>query len=277
MMGRGASLKEALDALTLAIENTAPECRCSVLLLDDERQHLLAGSGGSLPEEYMQAVNGLTIGPEVGACGSAAFRNETVVVEDIATDYRFEQARNFVMSFGLRACWSVPIRDCNNGVLGTFAMYHYRPARPDALQSQVVETGARLAANVIERLRATQGLRENEERIKLAEKAASLGIWEVDFQSGAVLISEQLAAQLGLARAATRLKIAQLRTMIHPDDWPALVAALNRASRSGRAFQAEFRALLHNGEIRWLRSEGRVETEGSKPRTPGRRIGRHHC
>jgi hypothetical protein len=116
MMGRGASLPEVLDTLTRAIETMAPECLCTILLLDEERGHLLSGSGGSLPKEYMAAVNGLTIGPEVGACGSAAYRNETVIVDDIATDPRFAVAKDFVMSFGLRACWSVPIRDSYNQV-----------------------------------------------------------------------------------------------------------------------------------------------------------------
>ena len=99
MMGRGASLREVLDTLTLAIENLAPECLCSVLLMDEERRHLMTGSGGSLPQEYMLAVNGLTIGPDVGACGSAAFRNRTIIAEDIATDFRFAMAKDFILSF----------------------------------------------------------------------------------------------------------------------------------------------------------------------------------
>jgi signal transduction histidine kinase/ActR/RegA family two-component response regulator/putative methionine-R-sulfoxide reductase with GAF domain len=265
MMGQGAALPEVLDTLTLAIESMAPECLCSVLLLDEERLHLLAGSGGSLPREYMSAVNGLTIGPDVGACGSAASRNETVVVEDIATDFRFATARDFVMSFGLRACWSVPIRDSSRQVLGTFAMYHRQPAKPRERELQLVEAGAHLAGNAIERLRAMRSLRENDERIKLAERTASLGIWQLDFQSGTVTVSEGLAAQLGLARAASRLSIGQLREMIHAEDWEVLSTAVKRATETDGSFEAEFRAALPNGSIRWLRAQGRVEFEAGQP------------
>jgi CheY-like chemotaxis protein len=120
-MGAGASLTEVLDVLTHAIESAAPECLCSVLLLDEQGQQLWAGSGGGLPAEYMRAVNGLMIGPDIGACGSAAYRNETIVVEDIASDLRFAPVKDFVISFSLRACWSVPIRDTSRNVLGTFA------------------------------------------------------------------------------------------------------------------------------------------------------------
>src|SRR5205823_4714396 len=63
LIAKGASLGEVLDALTQAIERMAPECFCSVLLLDDEGRRLLKGSGGSLPAPYIAAVHGLAIGP----------------------------------------------------------------------------------------------------------------------------------------------------------------------------------------------------------------------
>jgi hypothetical protein len=58
MMDRGAPLKAVLDILTAAIEKLAPECFCTVLLLDEERQQLREGSAGGLPEEYMHAIDG---------------------------------------------------------------------------------------------------------------------------------------------------------------------------------------------------------------------------
>jgi signal transduction histidine kinase/AmiR/NasT family two-component response regulator len=264
LVAKGGSLKEVLDVLTRAIEHLATDCLCTVLLLDEEGRHLLEGSGGSMPEEYMRAVNGLTIGPEVGACGSAAFRNETVIVEDIATDHRFSPVKDFVMSFGVRACWSVPIRGSDKIVLGTFAMYHRQPARPTERSLRLVEAGALLAGNAIERLQATRRLRENAERIELAEKAATLGIWELDFPAGILTISEELAGQVGLPGAALRLSVSQLQAMIHPADWVAVCAAAERATRAAELFQAEFRVVLDNGSIRWLRAQARVEFEGGQ-------------
>ena len=112
LVAKGAPLSEVLDTLTEAIERISPESLCTIMLLDEEhRRRLLIASGPSLPQAYLQAVNSLEIGPEVGACGTAAFTNETVVVEDISTDYRFAAARDFVLSHGLRSCWSQPIRD----------------------------------------------------------------------------------------------------------------------------------------------------------------------
>ena len=262
LIARGASLKEVLDALTGAIERMAGHCFCTILLLDEDRRHLREGSGGSIPPEYMRAIDGLEIGPDVGACGSAAFRNETTIVEDIATDPRFAIAKDFVMSFGLRACWSVPIRDSKKNVLGTFAMYHQRPAKPRERDLRVVEAGAHLAGNAIERLKAEQRLREDAERFDLAEKAASFGIWQIDIPTDTVTISEGFAALTGLAGGPLRLSMQQWRDMTHPDDRAMANEAVDHAISAGEAFQAEYRIVLPSGSIRWLRSQARTGLRG---------------
>ncbi len=264
LIAKGCSLKEVLDALTAAIERMAVDCYCTVLLLDDDGKRLRAGSGGGLPAAYMQAVDGLEIGPEVGACGSAAYRNETTIIEDIANDHRFGPAKDFVMSFGLRACWSVPIRDSKNKVLGTFAMYHKHPAKPHDRDLRVVEAGAHLAGNAIERLRAEEKLRENAERIAMAEKAAAFGIWQVDVVADKVSFSEGFAALLGLTGEPLSMPLHRWREMIHPDDRESLAASLQRALDESGVFNAEFRMVLPGGSVRWMRSQSRIEREDGR-------------
>ncbi|HXM44532.1 MAG TPA: GAF domain-containing protein [Bryobacteraceae bacterium] len=270
LMARGLSLHQLLDSVTGAIEAMAPECVCTVLLLDEERRlSLLSASGPSLPPEYMRALSGLEIGPEVGACGSAAFLNETVIVENIATDYRFALAKDFVLSFGLRSCWSVPIRNFSGVVQGTFAMYHREPARPRPAELRLVEAGARLAGNVIERLRSEQRMRETAERLDLAEKAAEFGIWEVRVSSGAVVFSEGFATLVGLPAATRQLTLRELDTMLYPGDRAGVRAAAAEALDTG-TFHAEFRIILPDRSIRWERGQGRIEPmEGGAKRAVG--------
>jgi PAS domain S-box-containing protein len=263
LVAKGASLREVLDALTHAIERMATHCFCTVLLLDEDRLRLLEGSGGSLPAEYMHAINGLEIGPEVGACGTAAFLNETTIVEDIATDHRFAAAKDFVMSFGLRACWSVPIRDSKKNVIGTFAMYHGYPSKPQERELRVVEAGAHLAGNAIERLRAEEKLRENSERIRLAEGSAAFGIWDLDIKSGALTISEGLAAIVGLTGGPLRLTGEEWGALVHPDYLPTLHAAIQGTVATGEMFQAEFPVLPRNGSSRWLRTQAHGDSVGA--------------
>ncbi|MBV9746146.1 MAG: response regulator [Acidobacteriia bacterium] len=260
MMGRGASSREVLDTLTKAVEKMEPDCVCTILLLDEERHRLMKGSGGSLPDAYMDAVNGLEIGPNVGACGTAAYTNETVIVEDIATDPKFEGPREFVMNFGLRACWSVPIRDSNHQVLGTFAMYHYHPAKPSRHQLMLVEVGAHLAGNAVERLRATAQLREYRERIELSEHAARFGFWEV--VGDRIKFSDGFAALIGLENGQRELILEQWGAMIHPDDRLTVERVANEYTRRKEGYQHEARIVLPDGSVRWHRVHGRPEFAG---------------
>ena len=266
LVAKGASIGEVLDALTAAIERMAPECFCSILLLDEDRRHLRTGAGGRLPSEYMRLVDGLEIGPDVGSCGSAAFRNQTVIVSDIATDYRWAAAKELPLGFGLRACWSVPIRDSRDRVLGTFAMYHPAPATPGPRDLAIVEAGAYLAGNVIERLTADRKLREAVERLRLAEDAAGFGLWELDFATDMVTLSEGAAVLSGLPANTSKMANSALNQLIHPDDRDAVTSALEIALSRGHGYQVEFRVLLPGGEQRWCRAIGRVESVGSQAR-----------
>jgi hypothetical protein len=99
LAAKGASLKQVLDALTAAIERMAPGAFCSILLLDEDGVHLRAGSGGGLPADYISAADGIPIGPDMGCCGSAVFRNQTVIASDIANDYRWRRAKDLALGF----------------------------------------------------------------------------------------------------------------------------------------------------------------------------------
>jgi len=265
LIAQGASLKEVLDALTAAIERMSPGCFCSVLLLEEEGRRLREGSAGSLPSDYMRQVDGLPIGPDVGSCGSAAYLNQTVIVADIATDYRWATAKGLPLGFGLRACWSVPIRDSKNRVLGTFAMYHRQVTAPDSRALGVVEAGAHLAGNAIERLTAEKRLRESAERLKLAEEAAGFGVWELDTADHFVTLSEGAAATYGFAGGAQRRSAEEVKAVIHPDDWAAASTAARGGIAEKRNFRAEFRTMRPDGSCRWCRIEGRAKGGGQIP------------
>jgi GAF domain-containing protein len=175
LVANGAPLTEVLNTLTRAIERISPGSLCTVMLLDEEhRRFLSVAAGPSLPEEYLQALIGLEIGPDVGACGTAAYRNETVVVEDVATDPKFAQARDCVLSHGLLSCWSHPVRDSRNRVLGTFAMYHRDIIRPRPEELRMVRAAAQLTGSAIQRIRAEKAFRETSKRLNLARRGGAI-------------------------------------------------------------------------------------------------------
>ncbi|MCW2473981.1 MULTISPECIES: EAL domain-containing protein [unclassified Symbiopectobacterium] len=119
-------LAEVLNLMCREVERIAPDIAATILEVDNYgKLHPLAGP--SMPDEYSQALDGSSIGPKAGACGTAAFRNEVVIVDDIATDPLWEGYRQLILPLGYIGCWSTPVRNNHGQVIATFALYFRTP------------------------------------------------------------------------------------------------------------------------------------------------------
>ena len=156
---RDSPLEQTLGELIRIVEaNTRTGVLGSILLLDDDGQHLRTGAAPSLPELYCAAIDGGEIGPKAGSCGTAAYTGKPVFVNDIASDPLWEDYAEFALSCGLRACWSTPILTSGSKVLGTFAMYHREPREATVRDLALVDLVTQTAALVIDRKRAQEAL-----------------------------------------------------------------------------------------------------------------------
>lgn len=158
LIASGAPLKDVLAELVEGIERHDPSVIPCVVLLDRDSNTLHPGAGPSLPPHYLSAIDGVVIGPNVGACGSAAWSGQLTISDDIGEDPRWAPIRDFVLDAGLRHCWSMPIKAPGGEVLGTLAFYGRRPRRPLPDHLTLLEDGARLAGIAIERHRALEQL-----------------------------------------------------------------------------------------------------------------------
>lgn len=167
----GHTLPQALEALLRVVERVSTGgLLASVLLLDEEGKHLLHAAAPSLPTFYNAAIHGVTIGPSVGSCGTAAYRRAQVIVEDIEHDPLWADFKDLALSAGLRACWSTPIVGVGGRVLGTFAMYYPTPSRPSPSDLALIDVLVRTVATAIERSK----LDEQRERELAEERALGL-------------------------------------------------------------------------------------------------------
>ena len=91
----------------------------SILILDADGVHVRHAAAPRLPDGFTRAVDGASIGPSAGSCGTAAYRREPVIVDDIASDPLWADYRDLALPYDLRACWSTPIFDRKWQVLGT--------------------------------------------------------------------------------------------------------------------------------------------------------------
>jgi PAS domain S-box-containing protein len=165
MIARDARQEEILEKLVRVVEAQFAGLLCSVLLLDEDGQHVRHGAAVSLPSAYIKAIDGLAIGPKAGSCGTAMYRRQPVVVTDILQDPLWEQYRGVAEPYGLRACWSTPILAHSGRPLGSFAMYYREPRSPSLAENRALEMATHLAGIAIERKLA----RVERERLRQAQ------------------------------------------------------------------------------------------------------------
>lgn len=141
-------LPDILSRISSMLEIQIPGSRSSVLLLQNGCMH--TGAAPNLPQAYSDWLNGQLVGPTAGSCGTAMFKDEIIITEDIATDPLWHECRDQALSHGLRACWSMPIPSNRGDVLGSFAVYLDHPSRPSARDLRFMSMATRLAAVAIE-------------------------------------------------------------------------------------------------------------------------------
>ena len=143
-------LPELMALVCREVERIAPEIAASILRVDLQGC-LRPLASPSLPQEYSDALDGVAIGPAVGSCGTSAWRGESVVVTDIATDPLWAPYKQLILPLGFVACWSSPIKASDGRILGTFAFYYRTQRGPDSLHYRLVEVALHLCALAMER------------------------------------------------------------------------------------------------------------------------------
>ena len=152
MIATSTPLAETLIEICLMVESQLPGIRCTVLLADAELGTLRHGAAPSFSASFVRALDGLRIEEGSGACGTAAARGVSVVVDDIASNPLTAQYLDQARDEGIGACWSTPVcSSSDDRVLGTFAMYAAEEHWPTPNEESVVESVVQLAAIAIER------------------------------------------------------------------------------------------------------------------------------
>ncbi|MFL6590654.1 MAG: GAF domain-containing protein [Chthoniobacterales bacterium] len=169
MVASGAPVSDVLTSIVLLLEAHAEGMVCSILLLSPNGKHLEHGAAPSLPQVYVEAVNGAPVGPRNGSCGTAMFLKTQVVVTDVLTDPLWADYRELAAISGFRSCWSTPILSAHGSVLGSFAMYGKETRAPNEDEKHLIEVATHITGIALERKRAEEALRHSDEQLNLLQ------------------------------------------------------------------------------------------------------------
>jgi PAS domain S-box-containing protein len=273
----GAPLSESLNLLVrTAIKHFRGEARCAFYTADVGGTELRHVAG--IPYDEATGADGFGIGPDSLAWGLAVHTGEPQITADVCKDPSWKPWLWLAERYEYRGCWSFPVMTSTGKAIGAFSIYFAEPRRPTARDLQLANVLTNAASIIIsrtqegeERARAELVLRENEQRMRLAQQAAGIGTFEWDLRTNENRWAPELEAMYGLAPGSFGGTQEDWERLVHPEDRPNAVKQVDLAFQTGAPVQGEWRTVWPDGTTHWLLARWQVFKDGSG--TPVRMAG----
>jgi PAS domain S-box-containing protein len=115
-----------------------------------------------------------------------------------------------------------------------------------------------LITNVTERKQVEAALKQSEQRLRLAMKAARMGIWEWSLKTRDIIWSHNLETVFGFKLEICSGNFYILLEYIHPDDHQKLTYLVGYAVDEHVDYNIDFRLFQTDGSIRWVEAKGQI-------------------
>jgi PAS domain S-box-containing protein len=131
---------------------------------------------------------------------------------------------------------NVPLRDAEGAIMGAVS----------------------INVDVTEHKQAEAALRETDARLKLAQGAAGLTIWEWEPDTGVTSYTPEFCTLYGLPPGSPSWTYEEWRERVHPDDRDRVIEELSAALAGIRAYDTEYRVLWDDGSVHWIAARGQM-------------------
>jgi PAS domain S-box-containing protein len=154
------------------------------------------------------------------------------------------------MIFGAMLAWHVPLVIWGILDVPFFLGFTYTAI--------VAVMGYELSNDVARAAGLSRELEISEKRLNLAADSANLGMWEWDIVHDEIWITDKGRDLFGFG-ASEKLDLDRFKNVLHPEDRQRVLGAVENTLRTGADYQAEYRVMLPQGQLRWIAARGQVE------------------
>ena len=154
----------------------------NVQLIDPQTAALKIVAQKGFQEEFLTHFK--SVQEADSACGRALQQGQRVIIEDVLTDEAFAPHRQVAASAGFRAVQSTPLFSRNGEPLGMLSTHFRVPHRPSERELRLTDLYVRQAAELIERKRAEQMVRESEGKYRTLFESIEEGFCTIEVLFG---------------------------------------------------------------------------------------------
>jgi len=250
LIGQHADLTLIFQTVSEWLEARIPDSMVSIMLYSETEKTLSLISGTQhFSTRYQKAINGLEIGPNVGACGAAAFHRTLVICENLVTDQNWKNFKTLIQEENLNACWSSPIINARGKLYGTFGTYYRSPKCPTPTHIKLLRHAASLIALSMDLHE------ERQQRLALHDKYRSFFTYHPDaiFEHNleGIVIDVNLVSE-----KITKFNLEQARGLHFSNficaEFQSLAQTAFEQALKGNSQHLEIQALNAVGECYWL-------------------------
>jgi two-component system CheB/CheR fusion protein len=241
-----AAMGEVLDAAIIIHSADMGD----IQLLDPKTKTLKFAAARGLSSSFMSEFASVDSNQLSTSSGQALQSGERVIIEDVNIDLASAAHRHAAAETGYRAVQSTPLITRGGELVGMLSTHFRRPHRPLERELLLSDLYARQAADVIERFRTEQAVRENEERLRKVIAIETVGVMFHKVNGLLVDANDAFLRQVGYTRA--EMEAGQIRCEdLTPPSWRERTHEATRELRSTGRHAAYEKEFFHRDGSRW--------------------------
>ncbi|MBV9243126.1 MAG: PAS domain S-box protein, partial [Acidobacteria bacterium] len=259
MFATGADIQALYDKIVEIAISLSAAAAGTLQLYDAATKQLVTISSHGFDAHFIEHFRRVDAGPRTTGGRALKARKRVLIDYNVPPEDDHDGYLHAHLEAGFRTVQSLPLVSRRGGAIGLLTTQWRSEHRPTERENGFLELLARQAADLISRKIYEDRLRESDERLRMAQRAGGVGIWDWNILESRTYWSETTWDFYGEPPNSADPNEEFWTVHLHPDDRARVKQNLIDAvlSTSG-GYRDEFRILRRDGTILWVESSASI-------------------